>query len=74
MKQYRNSDVVNEITFQRKNLSSTQEGKHKILQKLVRVGQVVFLWCVLEGGRFGPPVYKITVVSSVISDYVRNTA
>jgi hypothetical protein len=64
----------NEIKFQRKNLSWTQEGKHKILQKLVPVVQVVFLGCLLEGGCFGVPGYNITVVRSVMSDYDQNTA
>jgi hypothetical protein len=73
MKQCRKSEVLNEVTFQGKNLSWKQEGK-KILQKLVPVVQIVFLGCLLEGGGFGAPVYNITVVRSVMSHYVRNTA
>jgi hypothetical protein len=74
MKHCRNSDVENEVTFQRKNLSWMQEGKHKILRKLVPVVEVVFVVYLLEGGGFGAPGYNITVVRSVMSVYVRNTA
>jgi hypothetical protein len=56
MKHCRNSDVQNEVKFQRKNLSWTQEGNHKILQKLVPVVQVVFLEFLLEGDVLDPLV------------------
>jgi hypothetical protein len=56
MKHCRNFDVQDEVTCQRKNLSWNQEGKHKILQKLVPVVQVVSVGCLIEGEDLEPLV------------------
>ena len=39
----RNPAVLNDVTFQRNNLSWTQEGKHTSINKLVPMAQVLFL-------------------------------
>jgi hypothetical protein len=37
----RNPDIINEVAFQRNNLSYTQEGKHRSIHKLVQMVQVL---------------------------------
>jgi hypothetical protein len=48
--------------------------KTKFSRNWFYVVQVIFLACLIEGGGFGAPDYNITVVRSVMSDYVLITA
>ena len=51
-----NPTVLNEVTFQRNNMSWTQEGTQTSIHKLVPVVQVLFLWFFWKTEVLGPMV------------------